>query len=713
MCALLHEQNCHSQAQSLAAACNVDVLSKGMSVYTSDAGVDAPFRRGTSSCDQTWRYRFKGCPEPPPPAAMRKTVLFDLHILPYNAARLPNNIWLEIILACTPRELLAIQRSSRRFRAILATNPRSWVQARNNLDPPVPPPPFVAAAGVWTEAAYAQFIFGGGHCVVKSCKAFTNNFPLSFGLRIRVCSDNCKHVLSRNYDKANAKVKNAYLTSVSIPGRRGLRQQGQTHRLHFRDWLVYDERRLTKYKTYRVTTLAEADQEWWAARAVTEKRVKNPPVKVRRSVIELKEQYKLRAQALPRIIQNAEALQVWVTEYEISRRAAELANVKFMQTVVSPRESLPYRKLIATPTVQRMFKLYGDSLGRIDVRAWCSVRLDALKDYCLAQEQKRLIPKRVNSKIATEPHSSPALTSASARTFLTTTYPPVYASSAGSRSKERDRVRGPPSEDRIVSALALLSLAAPPFCLRGLLRNNCGEFDPALRVPIASKDSTTALRPSTSVMAGILSYFGAGRDTTQATRDAIIAIRQHLNLLEKKDASLQKQIAEQLNKAKSLVVSNKPAATSALKKKHLLETQLEQLGGQQLQLEMQLNTLEGASFNAESLAALKKSAEVLKQIHRSATVDSMDRTMGEIEEQREIAKEIAGLISAPTGPELASEEEFAQELAELEDELLTDAFSRALHVPTENPPGAAVARGGEVEDPEDAIIQRMQAEMAM
>jgi hypothetical protein len=70
------------------------------------------------------------------------------------------------MLKSSPLELLAFQTLSRKFRRILADNPRCWNEARNNMDPPVPPPPHVDAAGVWSESAYAQFIFGGGECIV-------------------------------------------------------------------------------------------------------------------------------------------------------------------------------------------------------------------------------------------------------------------------------------------------------------------------------------------------------------------------------------------------------------------------------------------------------------------------------------------------------------------------------------------------------------------
>jgi len=45
------------------------------------------------------------------------------------------------------------------------------------------------------------------------------------------------------------------------------------------------------------------------------------------------------------------------------------------------------------------------------------------------------------------------------------------------------------------------------------------------------------------------------------------------------------------------------------------ETELDRLAGTRLQLEMQINTLESANLNAETLAAMKKGSDALKQIH--------------------------------------------------------------------------------------------------
>jgi hypothetical protein len=58
-------------------------------------------------------------------------------------------------------------------------------------------------------------------------------------------------------------------------------------------------------------------------------------------------------------------------------------------------------------------------------------------------------------------------------------------------------------------------------------------------------------------MAGIMSYFGGRRDTKQAARDAIVGLRQQLQMIEKKEEHLQKKIDEELKKAKANAVSNK------------------------------------------------------------------------------------------------------------------------------------------------------------
>ena len=66
-------------------------------------------------------------------------------------------------------------------------------------------------------------------------------------------------------------------------------------------------------------------------------------------------------------------------------------------------------------------------------------------------------------------------------------------------------------------------------------------------------------------------------------------------------------------------------ATAALKRKKATEQELDRLQGTRFQLEMQVNTLESASFNAETMAAMKKASSALKDIHGKLCVPILVR----------------------------------------------------------------------------------------
>lgn len=61
-------------------------------------------------------------------------------------------------------------------------------------------------------------------------------------------------------------------------------------------------------------------------------------------------------------------------------------------------------------------------------------------------------------------------------------------------------------------------------------------------------------------------------------------------------------------------------ATEALKRRKVAELEMERLQGTKFQLETQVTTLESASFNAETMAAMKKAAGALKDIHKGLYV---------------------------------------------------------------------------------------------
>lgn len=64
------------------------------------------------------------------------------------------------------------------------------------------------------------------------------------------------------------------------------------------------------------------------------------------------------------------------------------------------------------------------------------------------------------------------------------------------------------------------------------------------------------------MMSGFMSYFGARRDSKQTTREAIVTLRQQLQMLEKKEEHLQNKIEEELKKARANAVTNKSGTSS-------------------------------------------------------------------------------------------------------------------------------------------------------
>lgn len=54
-----------------------------------------------------------------------------------------------------------------------------------------------------------------------------------------------------------------------------------------------------------------------------------------------------------------------------------------------------------------------------------------------------------------------------------------------------------------------------------------------------------------------MSYFGGRRDTKQSTRDAIVTLRQQLQMIEKKEEYIQKKIETETTTARANAISNK------------------------------------------------------------------------------------------------------------------------------------------------------------
>ncbi|KAK4684905.1 charged multivesicular body protein 4A/B, partial [Tremellales sp. Uapishka_1] len=223
-------------------------------------------------------------------------------------------------------------------------------------------------------------------------------------------------------------------------------------------------------------------------------------------------------------------------------------------------------------------------------------------------------------------------------------------------------------------------------------------------------------------MSGWMSYFTGRKDSRESARDAIVGLRQQLLMLEKKEEHLQKKIDEELKKARANATSNKRLATAALRQKKAHENELDRIAGTRLTLETQVNAIESANLNAETMVAMKKGADALKGIHGSLKVEKVDQTMDAIREQMDLTNEISDAISNPVGMgNMVDEDDLKAELEALEQEELDDRLRGADHVPVHTPAspvgqtaGREYSRQQEEEDEDEEMqLRKLQAELAM
>ncbi|KZV75155.1 Snf7-domain-containing protein [Peniophora sp. CONT] len=214
-------------------------------------------------------------------------------------------------------------------------------------------------------------------------------------------------------------------------------------------------------------------------------------------------------------------------------------------------------------------------------------------------------------------------------------------------------------------------------------------------------------------MWSVMNYFGGKRDPKQSAREAIVTLREQLLLNEKKEEMLYRKIDESMATARANATSNKARATQALRQKKMHEADLERLGNQKMQLEIQINTLEGANMNAETMMAMKKGADALKVIHNRMDITTVEQTMADIEDQRLLADEVSRAIASPVG-EIIDEDELKDELEQLQQEELDAQLAGASHVPAHVPVGAVAGRSPvNTDDDMERELRELQAQLAM
>ncbi|KAL5358022.1 Snf7-domain-containing protein [Aspergillus floccosus] len=220
------------------------------------------------------------------------------------------------------------------------------------------------------------------------------------------------------------------------------------------------------------------------------------------------------------------------------------------------------------------------------------------------------------------------------------------------------------------------------------------------------------------------SWFGgsAAQKRKDAPKNAILMLREQLDMLQKREKHLEHLMDEQEAVAKRNVTTNKNAAKAALRRKKVHEKNLEQTTAQIAQLEQQIYSIEAANINQETLNAMKAAGAAMTQIHGNMTIDKVDETMDQLREQHQLSEEIAQAITSGSIGEQPDETELDAELEDLEQEAMDERMLKTGTVPVADQinmlPSAAkgeltTGKQPAQEEDEEAELEKLRAEMAM
>lgn len=214
-------------------------------------------------------------------------------------------------------------------------------------------------------------------------------------------------------------------------------------------------------------------------------------------------------------------------------------------------------------------------------------------------------------------------------------------------------------------------------------------------------------------------FGGNKQQKKELPKKAIVELREHIQMLNKKRGHLELQIADQDAAARRHLATNKALAKNALKRKKGYEANLMKIENQIDSLETQLTAIESANLNLETMKAMKQGALAMKQIHGEYDVDKVESTMDDIREQVELADEILEAISRPVGGEYVDEDELDEELAALQAEA-AEAEQQPKQAVRPNkeqlPTFPSVSRQqpqAEEEDEDEEALRALQAEMGL
>jgi len=173
-----------------------------------------------------------------------------------------------------------------------------------------------------------------------------------------------------------------------------------------------------------------------------------------------------------------------------------------------------------------------------------------------------------------------------------------------------------------------------------------------------------------------------GKDRNGGTKkdkqqEAIATLKKQLNNMEVKGKKLQRQAEEQKLMARKMLKSgNKAGARQALTRSNIYLQNYNKLQNTQLNLQSQIDTIQNATDTVELVQAMKVGTEVVGNVMGEVDAMDVERTMAEMEDQRDQLDMMNEALADTTGIEMTLDGDFADsiddQLAAMEMEIQGD-----------------------------------------
>jgi charged multivesicular body protein 4A/B len=163
---------------------------------------------------------------------------------------------------------------------------------------------------------------------------------------------------------------------------------------------------------------------------------------------------------------------------------------------------------------------------------------------------------------------------------------------------------------------------------------------------------------------------------------AIQKNKEAIGLLEKRQQLIEKKISDHVEDARQRVANgDKRGALLVLKRKKLLEQELETLMNSHITLEQQILSMESAQTSQLAVQALQSGIAAQKTLNKEINIDQVDQLMEDMQEQQELQSEIAGVLSQ--GARLTDDADLLSELDGLQADDLQQKLTGMPNVPVQ------------------------------